>query len=171
MKFAQIISIMAILAFTVALDARAHSTKGRVKVPLDKDELCVDDLAYYVESYVHRHLYKGKKEPSKQRFYVKEFIRLDQLDKRATIHFEVLDNKTKGNFKDAMVFVQQPDGQWVNPQPAAPRLKPVFTYVAKNSYRYKKYVLPLSGVGLAVGGVVLLMLRVRRFFVEKKAAA
>lgn len=69
MKKLLLLNIALFFVLVSANSSAAHSTKGRVKVPLNKDKLTINDIAYFAESYVHRHLYNDKYKKTKKRFY------------------------------------------------------------------------------------------------------
>jgi hypothetical protein len=142
--------------------AQAHSTKGRKKVPLKKEILGIDDIAYFAESYVHRHLYKNRFEKPERRFYVKEFIAVEQEGSRARIRFIVLDLKENTTFEDVMTIVRGLDGSWYyQPDRDAKRVE-LYTYVKKWAYYYKTYVVPGSVAGITLGLGSLGVLRARK---------
>lgn len=104
---------MAVLVVSSAVGpALAHSAKGRIKIALKKVAIEIDDIAYFAESYVHRQLYKKRFEKSKRRFYVKEFIAVDQSGDQVNIRFTVLDVKEHSTFDDTMMIERDKDGIW-----------------------------------------------------------
>lgn len=128
----------------------AHSTKGKTKVPLTKETLNIDDVAYYTESFVTRKKYKEKFEKSGNRFYVYEFKELKQDHDRAEVFFRVMDMKEKDRiFDDSMVFSQNRDGVWRNIE--APEDK-VYTYVTDKGVM-RKYIVPVSLACLVLYGL------------------
>ncbi|MCK5162528.1 MAG: hypothetical protein KAQ72_02360 [Desulfobacula sp.] len=140
----------------------AHSTKGRIKVVLDKDTLVIDDIAYFAESYVHRHLYRGKYKKSEKRFYVNKFINLEQNKNHAVINFKTLDAKLKNIFNDTITINRLENGRWVfNPQNGEKAIE-MFTYIKKSTYYYNKYVLPISAAGLALALSGLGFIRIKK---------
>ncbi len=153
--------VLAIL-FGIQTGAHAHSTKGRIKILLEKKTVTVDDMAYFIESYVHRQKYKGKYEKSKNRFYVKDFIKVEQKDGTAEVFFTVLDVKKSRTFEDFMSFVRNTDGIWGYVNESGAEVAKVYTYVKKTSYYYKKYVLPVSCTGLVLAGGGFIFIRMRR---------
>ena len=141
---------------------QAHSTKGRIKVALNKDKLVINDIAYFAESYVHRHLYKDKYKKAEKRFYVNKFINIEQNKNSAVIYFKTLDVKTKNIFKDQMTITRLKNGHWVfTPQDSKEALK-MFTYIKKSSYYYNKYVMPISAAGLALAILGFALLRIKK---------
>jgi hypothetical protein len=149
------------LVFGSVSSSWAHSTKGRMKVPLDKDTLVVNDTAYFMESYVHRQLYKDKYEKWKKRFYVNKFIDVKQDKNHAVIHFKTLDVKTKNIFNDTMSINRLANGRWVfNPQNGEEKIE-LYTYVKKTSYYYNKYVFPVSAAGLVIALSGLAFIRIK----------
>ena len=141
---------------------QAHSTKGRIKVALDKDKLVINDIAYFAESYVHRHLYKDKYKKAEKRFYVNKFINIEQNKESAVIYFKTLDVKTKNIFKDQITITRLKNGKWVfNPQNSKETIE-MFTYIKKSTYYYNKYVLPMSATGLALGLLGFGLLRIKK---------
>jgi hypothetical protein len=165
---AVIFLLAAILLLDSAVAARAHSTKGRIKIPLEKTDIGVDDVAYFVESYVHRELYKHRFVQSKRRFYVKEFLRVDHDGPRADIHFIVLDVKEKTTFPDVMTIRRGSDGIWHYRTKNTTAPLEVYTYVMKWGYYYQRYVLPISAAGVGLAIFFLAMLRLHK---RKKGAS
>lgn len=92
--------------------AVAHSTKGRVRVVLEKKSITADDAAYYIEPYVFEKKYKDKYERSYNRFGVAKFLDVEQKDGIARVSFMVLDWITKDKFEDYMLFKKNPDKTW-----------------------------------------------------------
>lgn len=158
---AAILLLTATIMVGGAVAAHAHSTKGRIKIPLKKAVLSIDDVAYFVESYVHRRLYKDRFARSKRRFYVKEFVQVDQNGSRAEIRFIVLDMKNHATFTDAMNIYRGEGGIW--------RYRPgnesvpveLYTYVMKWGYYYQRYMIPVSAAGIVIAVVFLVWLRIR----------
>ena len=142
-----VLLIMMLCLVTPGL-AIAHSTKGKTKVPLTKNVLGVDDVAYYMERYVTKTKYKDRFKISKNRFYVRKFNEIKQDGKTAEVFFTVLDMKEKdGFFDDSMVFKRDNNGGWINME--APNDE-VYTYIGTKVYYAKKY-----GVGVSLGGLAL----------------
>ncbi|MBN2231409.1 MAG: hypothetical protein JW781_01130 [Deltaproteobacteria bacterium] len=158
LKTLLLLPALIVLFGLLAGSAGAHSTAGRIKVDLDLSEPGVDDFAYFIESYVHRQLYDGKFAESRRRFYVREFIGVEHEDRRATVRFLVLDNKNKRIFPDAMNFSRRPDGVW-RYRGAAGDFIPVYTYTMRWTYYYRRYILPVSVGGTALGLGLLALLR------------
>lgn len=149
------------LVILTQVQARAHSTKGRIKIPLTKAVLEIDDIAYFTESYVHRVMYADRFEKAKKRFYVNTFLDIRQVGKKAVIRFRTLDFKEKKKFEDQITLHRADGGQWVLKRPGQEPV-PVYTYVKKTGYYYQKYVVPVSWAGLALGLGVLGVLRFRK---------
>ena len=160
MKNTIILSLAVLLVLSFAGTALSHSTKGRIKIPLDKKTLEIDDIAYFVESYVHRDLYKGKFEKAEKRFYVNKFHNIKQNGNTAVIHFRTLDNKTKEKFDDQMTRHRLDNGVWAYKNGQEPR--EMYTYVLKTGYYYKKYVLPVSTAGIGIAITVLVIYRIMK---------
>lgn len=160
--------LVCLIMIVAAVSAEAHSTKGRIRVSLDKEVIGIDDIAYFAESYVHRQLYKLKFEKSKRRFYVKEFDRVAQKGGRAEIYFTVLDMKENATFDDMMTLVRKKSGVWsYTPEGGGPPVE-VHTYVDKWGYYYEKYLFPTSACGLAAALCGFVLIRVRKRKGEKK---
>ncbi len=165
MKFRRwtIAMVACLMALMLAAPAWAHSTKGRVRVPLQKAVLEIDDVAYFFESYVHQEFYRDRIEPSRRRFYVKKFLRIDQDGPIATVHFLTLDVKEKRDFPDRMEIRRGNDDVWSYTPPAAGAPVPLYTYVTKWGYYYHKVVLPVSIAGILLAAALFGWLRfVRR---------
>ena len=147
--------------------ADAHSTKGRIKIFLKKNIITVDDMAYYIEPYVHRKKYKGKYKKSKNRFYVRDFIKVEQKNGSADVFFTVLDVKENRTFEDSMAFTRNRDGTWLHIDEEGTKIAQVYTYVDKKGYYYKKYVLPGSCAGIVLAGGILIFFRIRKRLKER----
>ncbi len=160
-----------VLVFGFQSQAMAHSTKGRMRVPLEKEVLTIDDIAYFFESYVHREFYKGKFERPEKRFYVNTFLGVDQQGDRAIVRFKTLDmskgfkakdiKQGKGIFEDHATIVRLDSGIWAFEVPGKTPVE-MYTYVKKTAYYYKKYVMPVSIAGLALGVGILALLRLKK---------
>lgn len=141
--------------------AQAHSTKGRIKIPLEKQILEIDDIAYFFESYVHRELYRDKYEKPDKRFYVNQFLEIKQQGNQARVLFRTLDFKEKTKFDDQVTLHRLDSGSWVLKVPGKADVE-IYTYVKKFGYYYKKYVVPVCLAGLALGAAALAFLRYRK---------
>ncbi|MDD9305291.1 MAG: hypothetical protein HUK40_24390 [Desulfobacter sp.] len=152
------------LVFAFANTSWAHSTKGRIKVALDKDTLVIDDIAYFAESYVHRQLYKDKYEQWKNRFYVNRFINVEQDKTHAVINFKTLDIKTQNIFDDKIVINRLENGRWVYHPQIGEKKVDLYTYVKKTTYYYQTYIFPVSLAGLfiALSGLAFIRIKKRR---------
>ncbi|MCG8642531.1 MAG: hypothetical protein MI862_22585 [Desulfobacterales bacterium] len=157
MKNRLISGLIVLLVLSLTGTALSHSTKGRIKIPLDKKTLEIDDIAYFVESYVHRELYKGKFEKAEKRFYVNKFHNIKQDGNTAVINFRTLDNKTREKFDDQMAIHRLDNGVWAYKNGQEPR--EMYTYVLKTGYYYKKYVLPVSAAGIVIAIAFLAVYR------------
>lgn len=147
--------------------ADAHSTKGRVRMDMNKETPTIDDFAYFMESHVHTDFYKTAHADSEKRFYVKEFIGVTfpEPGKKASVRFITLDTKTNKNFEDVMNFVRDEDGSWYVDGAVHGGRVAVFTFVTKNQYYLLKYPLVFKlGPGFLAATLVVYMLwsRVRR---------
>jgi len=158
-------TIAVALCFVIAAlapPAGAHSTKGRIKIPLEKVAPTIDDVAYFCESYVHREFYRERFEPSQRRFYVKAFVRIDQEGPVATVHFLTLDVKEKRDFHDRMQIRRGTDGVWTYTPATGGEPVPLYTYVTKWGHYYQTCILPLSAAGLVLSAAVFGLLRFGR---------
>ncbi|WP_319406540.1 hypothetical protein [uncultured Desulfosarcina sp.] len=164
-----VLLLTAMIAMLVPATAAAHSTKGRLRIPLAKEAIVIDDVAYFVESYVHRELYKTRYAKSKNRFYVRDFIAVDQKGDEAEIRFVVLDNKEKTTFPDAMRIRRNDDGVWTYLPQGSDMPLEMYTYVQKWGFYYQRYIFPASAAGILVSGVLLFFLR-RQKHSRKRAA-
>jgi len=157
------IAVFLLLGIVAAEPAAAHSTKGRIRVPLKKAVLAIDDVAYFFESYVHRQLYKDRYEKSNRRFYVKKFVRIDQQGPQATVHFITLDIKENRDFPDTMQISRGVDTIWVYRPGGKDAPVPLYTYVKKWEHYYRTYFVPALGAGvLVLAGVLGWLLFFRR---------
>jgi hypothetical protein len=131
-----------------AAPALAHSTKGLVKVPLDRKTLGVDDVAYAIEPYVHTTLYDDGTPGSKYRFFVKDFIEVTQNKDEAVVRFIVLDKKNNRDFEDSVSLKRDGKGLWfLVPDQSLPR--EMFTYITKSAYFWRQHGSKL-GIGFAL---------------------
>lgn len=163
MKNTLILGLVTLLVLSITGTALSHSTKGRIKIPLEKKKLEIDDIAYFFESYVHRELYKDKFEKAEKRFYVNKFHNLRQDGNTAVINFRTLDNKTKEKFDDQVVIQRLDNGVWAYTNGQESR--EMYTYVMKTGYYYKKYVMPVSVAGIVIS---IAFLAVHRTIKRKK---
>lgn len=166
-KGLRILFLALAIQFGMQAGADAHSTKGGMKILLEKDIVRVDDMAYYIEPYVHRKKYKEKYKKSKNRFYVRDFIKVEQKDESADVFFTVLDVKENRTFKDSMAFTRNMDGTWSHIDEEGKNIAQVYTYVDKKGYYYKKYVLPGSCAGIVLAGGILIFFRIRKRLKER----
>jgi hypothetical protein len=153
--------LLAIWLMALPHQVAAHSTAGRIKVDLTEKMPGMDDFAYFMESYVHRELYRNRFEQWEKRFYVKEFLRVDRSDNRAVVHFLTLDHKENKDFADRMTFHRGEDGRWWFQSDNGERVV-VYTYIPKSRYIYEKYLLPAASIGLSFAMVLLFGLVWRR---------
>ncbi|MCG8552942.1 MAG: hypothetical protein MI799_21250 [Desulfobacterales bacterium] len=164
----KIVLLCLVLVLGFQTQVMAHSTKGRLKVPLDKDVLTIDDIAYFFESFVHREFYKGKYEKPDKRFYVNEFLGVDQEAGKAVVRFRTLDmskglkpkeiKQGRGTFEDQATIIRLLSGVWAIEAPGG-ELVQMYTYVPKWGYYYGKYVMPISVAGIVLGVGILVLLR------------
>lgn len=137
------------LLFMVAFASTAfgHSTQGRKKVNLKADQPTVDDVAYYVESYVNRYKYADTYPDSNNRFIAEEILGVEAHHEHpgeaVTVHFRVLDKKENRKFEDNLVLDRTDKGLWVNNEDGG---KVIYTYVSRFLYNYTHYVIPGLGV-------------------------
>jgi hypothetical protein len=133
-----------------------------VKIPLTKETLTADDLAYYTEYYVHKEKYKDHYEHNKNRFYVKMFQSVKQSGGKAEVFFTVLDFRKKSDFDDSMTFVRNRDGLWSHVDDGGKEIAAVYTYVPKFAYYSGKYAWSGFGAGLILFGGLLAFRRLRK---------
>jgi len=139
--------LLFVLVFTAGT-AQAHSTKGRIKVPLEKETIGVDDVAYFIESHVHKRMYSDNTESTKDRFVVSEFIGLTRNASKADVRFIVLDKRTNDTFEGAITLERGENGVWCFPGGNGLEAMDVTTYVPKGAYYWEKY-----SVGISVSGI------------------
>ena len=157
----KIVFLCLALFLAAQAQALAHSTKGRIKIPLTKEKLEIDDIAYFFESYVHREMYSDKYEKSKKRFYVNEFLEVRNQGNTALVRFRTLDFKEKKKFEDQVTIHRLDNGVWALKGRGKEALE-IYTYVKKTGYYYQKYVVPISSAGLALGLAGFALLRFRK---------
>nr|WP_320013190.1 hypothetical protein [uncultured Desulfobulbus sp.] len=156
--------VLLLLLLSMTEAALAHSNKGRKKMDLDLDRPTADNFAYFMESYVHRELYRGRNPKWENRYYVREFKNVDINGNQAVVDFIALDAKSNDTFDDSMTFVRGEDGVWQHQTPDGTRVT-VYTYVPKLIYYSKKFsrIGPIVGVtGASAGILALVVLRRRR---------
>lgn len=149
--------------------ALAHSTKGRMKVPLRKATLTIDDVAYFMESHVNRGLYDDGTNDTKNRFIVEEFIELTHGGNDAVVRFRVLDKKSNTTFEDKLSIERHDSGVWqYHPDIGGPSLE-VYTFVPRSAYLWRKQG-PILLLLAVVGGCVWLGARLRRLWRKRHDA-
>lgn len=132
---ALLLAVFGILA--LAGPALAHGTKDRVKMPLNFSQPGVDDVAYFVESYVHRELYSDGTSATENRFVVKDFAAVEQNGVTAVVRFVTLDKNGNKSFEDSMTLNRGADGVWrYQPKGGGEPLE-VFTFVTKTRYHWE----------------------------------
>jgi hypothetical protein len=141
----------------------AHSTKGRKKINLDLDQPTADNFAYFMESYVHRELYRGRNAKWENRYYVRKFKEVELKGNWAVVNFITLDAKSNDIFDDSMVFERGADGVWQYQAADGSRVR-VYTYVTNIMYYSKKFsrIGPIVGVTGATAGIFFLVVLRRR---------
>jgi len=162
MKRSILLLLALVFLFGTVTVADAHSTKGRKKVFLKKDVITKDDMAYYIESYVHRKKYKDLYEKSNNRFYVEDFTKVEQKDKTADIFFTVLDVKNNKTFKDSMHFKKSSKGIWVHIDENKKNIGQVYTYISKKK-SYSKYTVFFHCIVIALGAGIFIFMRIKRY--------
>lgn len=145
-----------------AVRAQANENEGRIKIPLSREAVGIDDVAHFAESFVHRQLYKDRFAQSQRRFYVREFIGVEQTGEQADIRFIVLDMKENTTFSDSMRIYRGQDGVWRYRPDNGKGPVEIYTFVMKWGYYYQRYLLPASVVGMVLASVLLVYLRCRR---------
>ncbi len=132
---ALLLAVFGLLA--LAGPALAHSTKDRVKMPLNFSQPGVDDVAYFVESYVHRELYSDGTSGTENRFVVREFTAVEQDGDTAVVRFITLDKKGNRNFEDSMTLTRGAGGVWQYQPKGGGEPLEVFTFVTKTRYHWE----------------------------------
>jgi len=160
---AMVVSLLCLLV-VCAGPASAHSTKGRVKAPLSKADPGINDVAYFVESYVHRVLYSKAAGGGQERYYVKDFISMKRERDRARIDFTVLDKKEHRSFPETMTIERGGDGVWVYRPESGGTPVVVFTFVKKGALtpREEKAALSITGFLVAAGLIAVIWNRKRK---------
>ena len=143
--------------------AYAHSTEGRVKVPLDQANPTYDDFAYFIEPYVNQEKYKGVHKPHTGRFYPmdNDEMTFETTGREALATFEVLDVRGDKRFMDTMRFVRGDDGIWRYME-AEGGPREVYTYIPRSSYIMGTYIQPAAMIGLPLLLVFLVVLRLKK---------
>lgn len=133
-----IIGLLAVVGLLLlAGPVLAHSTAGRVKVPLDFKQPEVDDVAYFIESYVHRELYSDGTAGTENRFVVKNFNGLEMNGDRLVVRFTTLDKKGNASFDDSMTLLRGKDDVWrFEPKNGGAALE-VYTYITTTRYNWE----------------------------------
>jgi len=138
------------MVFSFGGTASAHSTKGRIKVPLDQETIAIDDVAYFVESHVHRQLYDDRTPETRNRFFVNEFIKLNLQGPTAEVHFRVLDKKTNIQFNESLRLSRNTNGIWQYQPPDGAAPVELHTFVTRGAYYWSKY-----GTRIRIGTAIL----------------
>ena len=135
--------------------AMAHSTQGRKKILLKSDHPTVEEVSYYVESYVNRKMLAKEFPDSDNRFISEEVLRVvpviehhgdhDHHGEEIEVITRILDKKTRKRFERAIVLERSENGVWVN---EAHGDEAVHTYVNRTWYNYTHYFLPLLGIAV-----------------------
>ncbi len=164
--------ILGLLSFLLLLSADhqaalAHSTEGRIKVPLDWAKPTYDHFAYFIEPHVNREFYKGRHQPYMGRFYVVDFHRVEHSKNTAKVHFVVLDVRSNARFDDHMSFTRAEQGGWQYLD-AEDQTHDVFTFIPEWQHFLQQHVQPTAMVGLPLLLLVLLLLRFRKRKVKAK---
>lgn len=153
------IVILLLIAFFLGCGlAQAHSIKDRVKTPLDKERPGIDDVAYFVESYVFSDLHSDGTHATQYRFGVKEFLGVDVRDGSVLVRFITLDKKGNKSFEESMLLRRGVDGVWqYQPEKGGPLLE-VFTYIPKKTWIWKTYLQPaiFGFTAVCAGGLLVL---------------
>jgi len=157
MRYVIVWTFLFVAVFTSS--AMAHSTQGRLKVDLKKDQPTVDDVAFYVEAYVNRVKYAESGKMTKNRFIVDEFLQMEYAPGSATVTFRVLDKKENRKFEDTVVFKRTNKKRWIN---EADGDKVIYTYVNKAFYNYTHYILPGFGVTALLASLSYLSTRLKQ---------
>ncbi|ABA88130.1 type IV pilus biogenesis protein PihB [Syntrophotalea carbinolica DSM 2380] len=142
-----------------AVCAQANETKGRIRIPLSRGTIGIDDVAFFAKSYVHRQMYRERYADSKGRFYITQFLGVDQKGKEADIRFIVLDVKRNNEFPASMSISRGGDGVWRYRSENGNVSVEIYTYVMKWTYYYQRYLLPVSASGLVLAAGLLVYLR------------
>ncbi len=145
----------------------AHSTKGRIKAPLEKEAISIDDIAYFAESYVHRRLYHDNTRKTENRFFLKEFVALDRKGGTADIRFVVLDKNKNTTFTDSLCIARGKNGVWHYQPPGGEPPIEIHTYAPKGAYYREKY----GTRGFIAAGVLGCGLLVRAWYMKRRRAA
>lgn len=165
-RITALLSLLFLLVIWAA-PASAHSTKGRVKAPLSKAEIGINDVAYFVESYVHRSLYSEREGGRQERYYVKDFISIKREGARARIDFTVLDKKDSRSFPGTMTIQRGGDGVWRYRPESGGAAVEVFTFVKKGALTSREEKAALSITGFVAAAGLIAVIRNRR---RKKTA-
>jgi hypothetical protein len=146
-RIAGIVGIV-LLALLCAGQAPAHNIKDRVKVPMDMDAPAVDDVAYFVESYVFAHLYDDGTAATHERFMVREFDTVEQNGAEIVVRFTTLDKKGNKSMEDSMAMRRGPDGVWLYQPAGGGEPMEVYTYVTRAAFNWETRWKPLlMGLG------------------------
>jgi len=132
---ALLLAVFGLLA--LAGPALAHSTKDRVKMPLSFSRPGVDDVAYFIESYVHRELYSDGTSATENRFVVRDFAAVEQNGDTAVVRFVTLDKNGNKSFEDSMTLERGAGGIWRYQPTSGGEPLEVFTFVTKTRYHWE----------------------------------
>jgi hypothetical protein len=101
--------LICLLCAMPAATALGHSTAGLKKQALKTKNLSVDHMAFYLERAVG----KRRDEAGRRgRFYIDDFLRIEQRDGLARVHANIRDQKTADLTKEVFLLQKNADDSW-----------------------------------------------------------
>ncbi len=101
--------LICLLCAMPATTALGHSTAGLKKQTLKTGNLTVDNVAYYLERLVGK---RRDENGRRSRFYIDDFLRIEQRDGLARVHASIRDQKTAGLTEEVFLLKKNADDSW-----------------------------------------------------------
>lgn len=98
-----------LLCLFIPVNAVAHSTAGLKKQTLKTATLTVDNVAYYLERHVGKRLDEAGRS---SRYYIDDFVRIEQSGDRAKVYARVRDQKTSQLAEEVFRLRKNADDTW-----------------------------------------------------------
>ncbi len=104
-----LLMLICLLCAMPAATALGHSTAGLKKQTLKTENLNVDDVAYYLERAVGK---RRDETGRNSRFYIDDFLRIEQQNGLAHVYTNILDQKTSDLTEEIFLLKKNSDGSW-----------------------------------------------------------
>ncbi len=150
-----LMALLLVLAAVVPNTALAHSTAGLKQVALQKDEITVDNIAYYLERAVGKRV---DEQGCRNCYYILTFDKIVQSGNPAEIHVTVADQKTGENSREILYLRHNKDGTWDHVDSRGKVMRAaIYTYVSPVDWWYWSKAALLGMLGAA--GIAWLIFR------------